>query len=95
MWYGLFLIIAAVLAAGLTIVAAGPFLVICIVIAVIAGLGSLFSLGAARRAKLAAALHADAGAGRDIRRDGGAAETGAGRVPATPEELVRARQAAQ
>ncbi|HET9074421.1 MAG TPA: hypothetical protein VFN48_07565 [Solirubrobacteraceae bacterium] len=95
MWLGLFLIIIAVLAALATVVTAGAFTIVLAVVAVFAAVTALFFFSAARAAGLKEATRVDAGASEVVTRDGGAAETGPGRVPATPQELVDARRAAQ
>ena len=95
MWLGLFLIVIAVLAALATVVTGGAFTIVLVVVAVFAAITALFLFGAARAAGLKEATRMDAGAGEVISREGGAAETGPGRIPATPQELVDARRAAQ
>lgn len=94
MQLGLFLIILAVLAAGLTIVSGGVFTIILVVVAVFAAGTALVMFGLARAAGMKEATRADAGASEVVSRQGGH-ETGPGRVPATPEQLVDARRAAQ
>jgi hypothetical protein len=95
MWLGLFLIVLAVIAAFLSIVSAGAFTIVLAVVAVFAAGSALFVYVMARAAGMKEATRADAGATDTVSRSGGGAETGPGRVPATPEELVDARRAAQ
>jgi hypothetical protein len=92
MWFASFLILIAVIAAVIAIVTAGGFAIILLIIAIIAFLIGAGGFAVSRRSSL---LRNDAGATETVTRMGGAGESGPGREPATPDELVNARRAAQ
>lgn len=92
MWFAYWLIILAVVAAVISVVTAGAFAVVLLIVAIIAFLFGIGGFGIARRSRL---LRNDAGATETVSRVGGASESAPGREPATPDELVDARRAAQ
>ncbi len=92
MWYAFFLILLAVIAVVISVLTAGAFAVVLLIIAIIAALAGIGGFAGLRRSRL---LQRDAGATETVTRVGGDNEAGAGREPATPEELVNARRAAQ
>lgn len=89
------MIIIAVFSVGLSIVSGGIFTIILVPIAILALISAGASLFGARKAGVKAATHGDAGVSETVTRFGDVeSESGEGRVPATPDELLKARRAA-
>ncbi len=89
MWYAFFLILLAVIAAVISVLTAGAFAIVLLIIAIIAALAGVGGFAGARRHSL---LRNDAGATATVTRVGGDGESGEGREPATPDELLDARR---
>jgi hypothetical protein len=89
MWFAIWLFPIALIIAAVGALSGGAFLIILLPIAIVVAIFAVFSLVISRKTGLAAA---DGGASGTVTRFGHESESGINREPATPEELLKARQ---